>query len=96
MKARRRNAKKSTRKPAGGRRMISGPAGRVSTGSYFKRPIFSTLCSSFSRNLVWTQLPTAGVSASAVLAFFTAAPVAAPVAALVAVELLLPMMAALN
>jgi hypothetical protein len=48
--------------------------------------IFSALCSSFSKNLVSTQLPTTGVSASAVLAFFAAALVAAPAA----VELLLP------
>jgi hypothetical protein len=49
---RKRNAKKSTRKPAGGRGMISGLVMRVSTGSFFKMPIFSVLCSSFSRNLV--------------------------------------------
>jgi hypothetical protein len=49
-------------------------------------PIFSALCSSFSMNLVWT--PTAATSASAVLAFFAAAPAAE--------ELLLPMAAALN
>jgi hypothetical protein len=55
-------------------------------------PIFSALCSSLSRNLVWTQLPTAGASASAVLAFFTAAPAAVPAAE----ELLLPMVATLN
>jgi hypothetical protein len=72
--------------------MISGPTARVTAGSFFKMPIFSALCSSLSWNLVWTQLPTAGVSASAVLAFFTAAPVAAPAV----VELLLPMRAALN
>jgi hypothetical protein len=54
--------------------------------------IFSALCSSFSRNLVWTQLPMAGVSASVVLAFFTAGPVVVPVA----VEPLLPMRAVLN
>jgi hypothetical protein len=65
---------------------------RVSAGSFFKMLIFSALCNSFSRNLVWTQLPTAGVSASAVLAFFMAALVAEPVA----VELLLLMAMLLN
>jgi hypothetical protein len=89
---RRRNAKNNTRKPTGGRGMISGPAGRVSAGSFFKRPIFSALYSSFSMNLVWTQLPTAGASASAILAFFTAVLTAAPAA----VELLLPMRMMLN
>jgi hypothetical protein len=42
--------------------------------------------------LVYTQFPTAGGSASVVLAFFMAAPPAAPAA----VELLLPMTAVLN
>jgi hypothetical protein len=68
--------------------MISGPAVRVSAGSFFKMPIFSTLASSFSWTLVWTQFPTAGVSASVVLAFFAAAPAA--------VELLVPMKVAFN
>jgi hypothetical protein len=49
---------------------------RTSAGSFFKMPIFSALCNSFSRNLVWTQWPMAGTSAFAVLALFTAAPVA--------------------
>jgi hypothetical protein len=55
-------------------------------------PIFSALASSLSLILVWTQSPTAGGSASAVLAFFAAASPAAPVV----VELLLPMTAVLN
>jgi hypothetical protein len=55
-------------------------------------PIFSALASSLSPILVWTQFPTVGRSASAVLAFFTAAPPAAPAAA----KLLLPMTVALN
>jgi hypothetical protein len=46
----------------------------------------------FSWILVWTQLPTTGVSASVVLAFFAATPVAAPAA----VELLLPIKVTLN
>jgi hypothetical protein len=72
--------------------MISGLAMRTSAGSFFKMPIFSALYNFFSRNLVWTQLPIAGASTSAVLAFFTTAPMAAPAA----VELLLPMAVALN
>jgi hypothetical protein len=84
--------KEKYRKPAGGRGMISGLAMRVSAGSFFKMPIFSALCNSFSRNLVWTQLPKAGASASMVLAFFMAVPVAASAA----VELLLPMAMLLN
>jgi hypothetical protein len=56
-------------------------------------PILAAFCRSFSRNLVWTQLPTAGASASAVLVLaFFAATAAAPVAE----ELLLPMAAALK
>jgi hypothetical protein len=51
-------------------------------------PIFSVLASSLSPILVWTQFPTAGGSASAVLAFFTVVPAA--------VELLFPMEVALN
>jgi hypothetical protein len=72
--------------------MISRPAVRVSTRSFFRMPIFSALDSSFSWTLVWNQFPTAGVSASAVLAFFAAT----PPAVLAAVELLLPMKVALN
>jgi hypothetical protein len=72
--------------------MISGPAARTSARSFFKMPIFSALASSLSPILVWTQFPIAGGSASSVLAFFAAAPPVAPVA----VELLLPMTAALN
>jgi hypothetical protein len=45
---------KSTRKPAGGRGIISGLAARVFAGSFFKMPIFSVLSSSFSWTLVWT------------------------------------------
>jgi hypothetical protein len=77
----------STRKAALGRGMISGPARRISARSFFRKPVFSAFYSSFSKNLVSTQLPTAGVSASAVLAFLAAALVAAPAA----VALLLPM-----
>jgi hypothetical protein len=55
-------------------------------------PIFSALASSLSWILVWTQFPTVGVSASAVLAFYAAAPPVAPAA----VELLLPMEVVLN
>jgi hypothetical protein len=55
-------------------------------------PIFSVLDSSLSPILVWTQLPTTEASASAVLALLAVT----PVAALAAVELLLPMAAALN
>jgi hypothetical protein len=72
--------------------MILGPAMRTSTGSFFKMTIFLVLCNSFSRNLVWIQLPTVGASASTVLAFFTAAPVVAPAV----VELLLPMAMLVN
>jgi hypothetical protein len=50
--------KKITQKPAGGWGMISGPAARTSAGSFFRRPIFSTLVSSLSLILVWTQCPT--------------------------------------
>jgi hypothetical protein len=89
---RRRNVRKSTRKPAGGRGMISRPAARVSAGSFFRMPIFSLLDSYFSWTLVWTHFPTTGMSVSAVLAFFAAVPPAAPAA----VELLLPMKVALN
>jgi hypothetical protein len=42
-KPRRRNARKITRKPAGGRGMISGPTARVFDGSFFRMPIFSVL-----------------------------------------------------
>jgi hypothetical protein len=49
---RRRNARKSTRKPAGGRGTISGRSVRVSAGSFFRMPIFSALDSSFSWTLV--------------------------------------------
>jgi hypothetical protein len=87
-----RNARKSTQNPGGGWGTISGPAVRTSTGSFFRRPIFSALASSLSPILVWTQFPTAGGSASAVLAFFAAAPPAAPAV----VELLLPMTLVLN
>jgi hypothetical protein len=55
-------------------------------------PIFSALDSSFSWTLVWTQFPTAGASASAVLAFFAMASSVAPAV----VELLLPMKVALK
>jgi hypothetical protein len=65
---------------------------RTSAGSFFKMPIFSALCNSFSRNFVWTQLPTAGALAFVVLAFFMAVLVAAPAA----VELRLPMVMLLN
>jgi hypothetical protein len=50
----RRKAKKSTRKPAGGLGMISGPAMRTSAGSFLKMTIFLALSNSFSRNFVWT------------------------------------------
>jgi hypothetical protein len=74
--------------------MISDPMIWTSAGSSFKMPIFAALCQSFSKNLVWTQLPTVGASTSAVLvlAFFAAAAAAAPAA----VELLWPMAVALN
>jgi hypothetical protein len=72
--------------------MISGQAVRISVGLFFRMPIFSVLAISLSTTLVWTQFPTAGESASAVLAFFVAAPPAAPAA----VELLLPMTVALS
>jgi hypothetical protein len=64
---------------------------RISTASFFRRPIFSALASSLSPNLVWTQFATVGGSASAVLAFL-----AALLAAPVAVKPLLPMTAALS
>jgi hypothetical protein len=67
--------------------MIFGPAASDSAGAFFKRPIFSAWDNSLSPTLVWTQRPTMEPSASAVLAFLAAAPVAAPAA----VELLLPM-----
>jgi hypothetical protein len=67
-------------------------AARVSARLFFRMPIFSVLASSLSPTLVWTQFPTVGVSASAVLAFFVVAPPAAPTT----VELLLPMKVALN
>jgi hypothetical protein len=72
--------------------MIFGPAARVSAGSFFRMPIFSALDNSFSWTLVWTQFPKVGESASAVLAFFVAAPPVAPAT----VELLLPMKVALK
>jgi hypothetical protein len=72
--------------------MISGPAARVSAGSFFRMPIFSALASFFSWILVWIHFPTSGVSASAVLAFITVAPSAAPAT----VDLLLPMKVVLN
>jgi hypothetical protein len=68
--------------------MISGSTARTSTGSFFRRPIYLALASSLLPILVWTQFPTAGWSASVVLAFFAAAP---PV-----VEFLLPMTAVLS
>jgi hypothetical protein len=67
--------------------MISGPVASDSASVFFRRPIFSTWDSSLSPTFVWTQQPMAEPSASAVLAFLVAAPVAAPAA----VELLLPM-----
>jgi hypothetical protein len=63
--------------------MISGPAASASAGVFFRRPIFSAWDNSLFPTLVWTQQPTMGPSASAVLAFLAAA--------LAAVELLLPM-----
>jgi hypothetical protein len=83
-------ARKITRKPGGGRGMISGPAARVSAGSFFRMSIFSASDSSLSPILVWTQLPTTEASVSAVLAFLAVA--AAPAT----VKLLLPMAAALS
>jgi hypothetical protein len=72
--------------------MISGPATRDSAGSFLRMPIFSAFDSSFSPILVWTQLPTTEASVSAVLALLAVA----PATALAAVELLLPMVAALS
>jgi hypothetical protein len=78
-----------TRKPGGGRGMISGPVARASAGSCHRRPFFSAASSSLSLILLWTQLQTTEVSPSAVLALLTAALVVAPAA----MELLLPMAA---
>jgi hypothetical protein len=61
---RRRKAKNSTRKPACGQGMISGPARRISAGSFFRMPVFSVLCNSFSKNLVSTQFPTTALVAA--------------------------------
>jgi hypothetical protein len=85
-------ARKITRKPGGGRGMISGPAARDSAGSFLRTPIFLAFNNSLSPILVWTQLPTTEASVSAVLALLAVA----PAAALAAVELLLPIMAALS
>jgi hypothetical protein len=81
-------ARKITRKPGGGRGMISGPVMRDSAGSFLRMPIFSAFDNSLSPILVWTQLPTTEASVSAVLALLAAV--------LAAVEPLLPIAAALS
>jgi hypothetical protein len=62
--------------------IIYRPAARVSTGSFFRMPIFSALDNSLSPIFVWTQLPMTEPLVSAVLALLAAA--------LAAVELLCP------
>jgi hypothetical protein len=84
--------RKITRKPRGGRGMISGPAMRDSAGSFLRMPIFSAFDNSLSPILVWTQLPTVEASVFAVLALLASM----PVAALAAVEPLLPIAVVLS